>query len=120
VVFPYYTAGVSDRLNGFWHYLHEDYLQTLLEWGAIGSALWAVLFFGGIAVALRARFSESADKWRPRQRILLPLVVLGLASVAIHALVDFPLQIASIQLYVATYVGMCWSASRWHLTPPGS
>jgi len=116
IIFPYYTAGMDERLRGFWLYLHQDYLQTLLEWGWVGGALWASLFLGGIAVAFRNRFSGSrAESWSPRQRLLLPLVLLGLGSVMLHALVDFPLQIASIQLYAATYLGICWGSSRWGL-----
>ncbi len=53
------------------------------------------------------------SRWTPRQRLFVPLVLLGLGSVALHALVDFPLQVASIQLYVATYLGVCWGSVRW-------
>ena len=122
IVFPYFTGGLDARLRGEWIHLHEDYLQTLIEWGWFGGALWAGLFFGGIAVAVRSRISARAQTWTPRQRFLLPLVLVGLASVLLHALVDFPLQIASIQLYVATYLGICWGSSRWSelgsLRPP--
>jgi hypothetical protein len=113
VVFRHYTGDVNDRIRGVWRFLHQDYLQTLLEWGWIGSALWATLFFGGIAVALRNLHSANASKWSPRYRVLLALSVLALAGVALHAFVDFPFQIASLQLYVATYLGICWSSVNW-------
>jgi O-antigen ligase len=114
VVFPYLTgASGNERLRGFWRYLHQDYLQTLLEWGWIGAALMGFVFFGGLAVALTSRSGGRAQRWKPRQQILLPLIVLALVGVALHAAVDFPLQIASIQLYVAVYVGICWSATEW-------
>jgi len=162
IVFPYYTADWGKNLSGRWIFLHQDYVQTLMEWGWLGSGLLGWLFFGGIGVgAWRAgksrkwkvesrkaevgsRREESGDwrssesgkwkvegeraeggnresgirgqgvaGWTPRQRLFVPLVVLGLASVALHALVDFPLQIASIQLYVATYLGVCWGSSRF-------
>jgi O-antigen ligase len=114
VVFPYLTGGSSDaRLSGFWRYLHQDYLQALLEWGWIGAALWGWIFFGGIAVGVMRLRSTGAETWKPRRRLLLPLIVLALAGVAAHAAVDFPLQIASIQLYAAVFVGICWSSRAW-------
>ncbi len=49
-VFPYFTAGAGENLSGRWIYLHQDYLQTLLEWGWVGSALLGWIFFGGVGV----------------------------------------------------------------------
>ena len=114
VVFPYYTNGLGPKVEGIWRFLHEDYLQTLLEWGWIGSAFWALLFFGSIGVAARTLRRRGDDSpLSGRQRLFLTGAVLALGGVALHALVDFPLQIASIQLYVAVYVGICGASGRW-------
>jgi len=112
-VFPSYNNVANKLAPGTWRFLHEDYLQTALEWGWTGSGLWAVLFFGGIAIGIRSYKKSAARHWTRRRRLLQPLVIVALAGVALHALVDFPLQIASIQLYVATYLGLCWGSSVW-------
>ena len=100
-------------MPGTWRFLHQDYLQTLLEWGWIGGILWALLFFGGITVGIRSYKEHARREWTPRRRVLQPLVIIALMGVALHALVDFPVQIESIQLYVATYLGLCWGSMRW-------
>ena len=113
VVFPTYNRVSINRVPGTWRFLHEDYLQTVLEWGWLGSSLWALLIFGGIVVGIRSYKKYAGSEWTPRRRVLQPLVIIALIGVALHALIDFPLQIASIQLYVATYLGLCWGSSMW-------
>jgi hypothetical protein len=113
VVFPAYNTSTSSQVPGTWRFLHEDYLQTALEWGWLGSMLWALLLFGGITVGIRSCRKHARRDWTPRRRVLEPLVIIALIGVALHAVVDFPFQIESIQLYVATYLGLCWGSGVW-------
>jgi len=109
-VFPTFVKTGGDSLSGGWRFLHEDYLQTTMEWGWLGSLVWALLFFGGVVVAIGRLRQMRESGWR--QRVILSMSILALAGVALHALVDFPLQIESIQLYVATCLGVCLSSAR--------
>jgi hypothetical protein len=113
VVFPHYADLATHNLGGVWRFLHQDYLQTLMEWGWLGGFLWGVFFFGGMTVAIRNLKSQRSQFWRPRQRLFIAISLLALGGIAVHAALDFPLQIASIQLYVATYLGICWGSSGW-------
>jgi len=114
VLFPGYNVGSGNPAPGTWRFLHEDYLQTVLEWGWLGSSLWALVFFGGIMVAIRSYKKYAKREWMPRRRVLQPLAIIALMGVALHACVDFPFQIESIQLYVATNLGICWGSSLWY------
>jgi len=91
---------------GRWDMAHDDYLQTLSEWGAIGSVFWALLIGGGILNAL-ARFRHGTSMTLD---VFNAAGILAMVGVLIHALVDFPLQIASIQLFTACIAGGLWGA----------
>lgn len=112
IAFPHYTRELGSSILGIWRFAHEDYLQTLIEWGWAGAGIWAVLFFGGlIRCFLYCRRMRSAESG------LLFASGLALAGVALHALVDFPLQIASLQLYAAVYLGLGWGSGTWRSDP---
>lgn len=116
VVFPSYqhSYNFGERqvpefwTTHFWPHAHQDYLETAIEWGWVGSALWGGLILGGIVFGVR-RF------WRSREqesRWLLYSSLLGIGGVLLHALLDFPLQIGSIQLYFFVLLGICYSERR--------
>ena len=55
-MFPYFSGYLGNRITGYWEYAHEDYLQTTVEYGWVGTLLWMLLFFGGLAKAARGGF----------------------------------------------------------------
>ena len=100
--------------DGYFIHAHEDYLETVVEWGWLGTALWAVLTLGGLLRALWKYFrpgSSRVPSW------LYLGTALALGGVLAQALIDFPLQIASIQLYVLTLLALCWEDQPSHAAP---
>lgn len=107
VVFPYFSEHYGDQIKGFWRDAHQDYLQMLIEWGWVGSAFWACWIFGGVFLGA-GRLFRNYTKLSLEHRILLGSSLLALLSVLIHAMVDFPMQVPSVQLYVSTLLAFAW------------
>jgi hypothetical protein len=98
ITFPFFTQDVYKQIPGIWRYAHQDYLQTLVEWGWFGSIPWFLLFFGGLAMACW-RLLKNGARLAFETRVLLVVSIFSLAGVLLHSLGDFPLQIASLRLY---------------------
>ncbi len=92
---------------------HEDYLQTLVEWGWIGFGGWAVLVAG--AFMSLWRFLRRTH-WQTRTGLA---GMVALLSVYLHAVGDCPLQIPALQYYTALYLGLAWGSTSWlnEMTP---
>lgn len=110
VIFPHYEQSATLDSRGRWEFLHEDYLQTILEWGWLGAACWAVIVFGGIGAGIVVRNRLKRLQPEPRVGRILSFFLIAIAATALHAFVDFPLQISSLQLYFLTYLGVCWGS----------
>ena len=108
-MFPYFTGYLGDKVAGIWVYAHEDYLQTVVEYGYAGAAVWSLLFFGGLVAAIHGSFNDSL---RTYDRIECRGATLALTGIALHSLVDFPLQVYSIQLYVMALLAYAWTRTR--------
>jgi O-antigen ligase len=90
-----------------WSMAHNDYLQTWVEFGWLGLILSSAILFGGVASAITRIRGKLNDLRRPDGFILLG-VSAALLGVMVHALFDFPLQIASIQVTMIVLLGICW------------
>lgn len=106
LLFPYYAVPLGDLIQNRWIHAHQDYLQTIIEWGWAGAALWGCLFAPAILRQVIRSFGSSAD-------LTGAAAVTGLIAVLLHALVDFPFQIASIHFYSLLFLAILWR-SRHH------
>jgi hypothetical protein len=110
-IFPFAARQQQITLDGVWLDAHEDYLQTVLEWGKAGATAWGLLFFGSI---LRALVSQNfCNNLRRYDRLLILGFIFSLLGCAAHALVDYPFQITAIELNLAVAMGLLWSVPTW-------
>ena len=93
-------------------FAHQDYLQTMLEWGYLGTLAGALIFLGGIVRATRA-MTQDRSRRLTRDQLLRGAGLAAVFGVALHSLVDYPMQIASLQLYTAVLLGILWSCRAW-------
>lgn len=112
-VSSYFKHYAGKEASRFWfQQAHEDYLQTIIEWGYIGSFFWAVIFLGAVFFAMRY-LRQGIKMTGLTNRLFIGGAMLALLGVMIHATYDFPLQICSIQFYAAILLGMMWGSFFW-------
>lgn len=127
-------------LADVWYYAaHEDYLQTVIEWGYIGTCLWGLLLVPPFAYLFRfarraaGRSSSDFEGYRigiidhvkayfeklpgPREPCLAAGAFTAITLTAIHSAFDFPMQIASLQFYFLTLIALGWSYRVADRTP---
>jgi O-antigen ligase len=92
-----------------WSHVHNDYLQFIAEWGWAGFGAWMVILMGATFHSFRtAGWSTSASL---SDRMITASIGIALTGLLFHAMLDFPLQILSIQAFAATYLGLAWGAA---------
>ena len=110
--YPPYQRHVNLHLT--WDFLHNEFLQMQVEYGAIGlGLLMAGLLWGGLGVAgaiLRARSRVSA--------LLLAGAAGGLAASLVHALFDFNFHIFPNPHVLVWMGGVAWGV--WQLQEKGA
>lgn len=101
------ATSVDPFVRTFFLYLqftHNDYLQTLVEWGLFGALGWALLVFGGLAHAFRRLARQ------PAFDLFGAGAIAALMALLVQSLVDFPLQIPAIQLNATMLTALAWSS----------
>jgi len=81
-------------------FVHHDLLQAAVVWGVPGAALWLFLALGGWTRRLRSRFSDDP--------LLAAALVGSLVAVGLQSLMDFPLQIPSVQAGFLVVAALGW------------
>lgn len=104
-VFPPYVEQI-EGFGGYWKQAHQDWLQTIIEWGWIGFTGWAVIFAGAM-IRLQKRIVEARRENRPE--FTASAASLALLLVLVHSLADFPMQIPALQWLVVFYLAVAWS-----------
>ncbi len=100
-VFPYYQ---SEALNRYAvRHAHNDPLQFLAEYGVLGGG-WTFLALGWGLWLSRRKNRNHGEAWPQPVELETPAYVFGLATVALHSLVDFPFRAPAILLVAALWL----------------
>jgi hypothetical protein len=109
-VFNIHRDLTGNPVKGWWVNAHSDALQTPVDYGWAGAAAWLALLGGGLVVA--ALGARRRGRRPDENEILSMACAFALGGVSLHAFVDFPLQISSLQLYTMIIAGLAWGRAR--------
>ena len=91
---------IDHYLDAITYFVHNDYLQVLVELGLPGLVLLLLL-----AALPQWEAWHRLPRVRPEARVAIVALAAAMASMAIHALVDFPFYIPVCVLIYAVYAG---------------
>lgn len=107
VVFPRYH---NEKLNGFYDFAHNDYVQIVAETGVVGLLLCGTVVLGALWQALRAlRLRRD-----PLMRGTGFGVSMAICWLLIHSSVDFNLQMPAISFTATVMLALAWVAASLH------
>lgn len=110
-VSKHYTALDPVLKGGHWRHAHNDYAEFFAEWGWPGAAFFILLLLFPVRRwlrALRQVFDPTPRKSEMsfQRRAGLICLSVGVFSILVHSLVDFPLQIDAIRHLFAVVMGL--------------
>jgi O-antigen ligase len=83
-----------------WQHVHNDPLQTVVEWGPLGATALATLVLWPLALCADPAI-------RSRGRAIGPtMTALALTVTCLHGLFDFPFQVPALQLTIAAWAAV--------------
>ncbi|MBI5383670.1 MAG: O-antigen ligase family protein [Verrucomicrobia bacterium] len=109
---------MHDQLQGRPERAHNDYLNTLADWGVIGFALvgasWALLYYGVFRGwrFIRRRGNDLAQKRSNKSAFVLGASI-GLLTVLVHSVVDFNMHIPANAILVVTLMALVTAHLRF-------
>lgn len=108
-LFPYYSGKIDTIITGVWVYAHNDYMQTLVEWGWLGTLVLAACIVGGCLILARETFFHRTDHSKNRF-IHLRGYLIAMLILLIHATIEFPFQIESLAVVFSIMLGVAWAS----------
>ncbi len=94
----YYPPGTA----AVWHEAHNDYLQLLSETGVVGIVIFAAAF----AVFTWRYLLAGVLSRRRRDGYVVHGIAAGILAIALHSVVDFPLQINACAVLFVVLAGL--------------
>jgi O-antigen ligase len=100
-------------------YAHNDYLNTLADWGAVGTALvlaaWVLLLIGVIQTWSSVRLSsgELGGKSGSNKFAVVFGASVGLVAILLHSVVDFNMHIPANAILAVTMMALVTSHLRF-------
>lgn len=110
VMSPHYAALDVVTSPGWWRHAHNDYAQFFAEWGWLGCLCLAIGLWQPLRLLgrqwRRALSQEATKLLSTHRRAGLACGTTAVASLMLHAFVDFPFQIMAVQNLAAVMVGL--------------